>query len=160
MKKGIAIGLVGLLVICSSMVFIQKKDGTPLYNVKDGYGAEGYDVVAYFDSKPTVGVAEFEHKYQGVKYKFSSDKNLKLFKENPQKYTPQYGGWCAYAMGLKEDKVTVDPETFEIREGKLFLFYNAWGKNTLKKWLKEDPKKLMKQANTNWVKIKRKSLQK
>ncbi|MFT6746818.1 MAG: hypothetical protein ACJAZ2_001162 [Glaciecola sp.] len=160
MKRLLTVSLVGLFLVCSSMVIAPKKDDSSLYNTKEGYGAEGYDVVAYFESGATVGVVTFAKKYQGVKYKFSSNKNLNLFAENPQKYLPQYGGWCAYAMALKEDKVGVDPETFEIRDGKLYLFYNAWGKNTLKKWLKEGPKKLIIQANKNWVNIKKKSFKK
>jgi YHS domain-containing protein len=155
MKKKVLVGLLGLLVICTSMVLAPQKDGS-LYNTKDGYAVEGYDVVAYFNEGPTKGNVSFEKKYQGVKYKFSSKKNLNLFNENPQMYLPQYGGWCAYAMGQKEDKVSVNPNTFEVRDSKLYLFYDSWGNNTLKKWIKEGPKKLQKQANINWIKIKRK----
>jgi len=48
------------------------------------------------------------------------------FKANPEKYEPAYGGWCAYAMGENGEKVKIDPETYKIIEGKLFLFYNFW----------------------------------
>ncbi|MFB1040863.1 MAG: hypothetical protein QMC35_10435, partial [Polaribacter sp.] len=71
-------------------------------------------------------------------------------------YVPQYGGWCAYAMGTKGKKVRIDAETFEIRDGKLYLFYNSWGNNKLESWLKENPTSLKKEAATNWKKIKHK----
>jgi hypothetical protein len=56
-------------------------------------------------------------------------------------------------MGVDGKKVSINPKTFEIRDGKLYLFYNAWGTNTLKSWLKEDTKKLQQTADANWKKI-------
>ena len=69
-------------------------------------------------------------------------------------YVPQYGGWCAYALGAKAKKVSIDPETYEIRDGKLYLFYNAFFNNTLESWLEEGPKELQKKADKNWEKLK------
>ena len=57
-------------------------------------------------------------------------------------------------MGLKGDKVSIDPETFEIREGKLYLFYNAWGTNTLELWLENNPEQLKETADVNWSNTK------
>ncbi len=88
------------------------------------------------------------------KYYFSSASNRDLFKSQPDKYEPQYGGWCAYAMGSSGEKVEVDPETFRILEGKLYLFYNKFFNNTLNSWLK-DEKKFKSQADANWFKIYR-----
>lgn len=124
------------------------------YNLDNGYVAEGFDVVAYFDNNPMEGKEQYNHTYQGAQYKFSSQANLDKFKASPNKYVPQYGGWCAYAMGAKNNKVSIDPETYEIREGKLYLFYNSWGTNTLKSWKNEGPEKLKQQADSNWEKIK------
>ena len=67
---------------------------------------------------------------------------------------PQYGGWCAYAMADKGEKVSINPKTFEIRDGKLYLFYNSWGTNTLDLWKKENVKGLQKKADQNWELIK------
>ena len=145
MKK---IYLVLVLSLMSIYTFAQAID----YNVKDGYIAEGYDVVEYFNNKAIKGKKAYTHTYDGVKYKFSKQENLDKFKSNPTKYTPQYGGWCAYAMGLNGEKVEINPKTFEIRDGKLYLFYNALFTNTLKSWLDEDPEKLKKQADKNWSK--------
>ena len=69
-------------------------------------------------------------------------------------YIPQYGGYCAYAVAESSKKVNIDPETFEIRDGKLYLFYNSWGNNTLKKWNKKNVKGLQKKADLNWEVIK------
>lgn len=121
---------------------------------KNGFAADGYDVVAYFDNTPIEGQEKYKTEIDGVKYQFSSEENLQKFKENPEKYIPQYGGWCAYAISLKNQKVEVNPKTFEIADGKLYLFYNAWGTNTLKLWQKEGAEKLRVQADKNWDKTK------
>ncbi|WP_367181517.1 YHS domain-containing (seleno)protein [uncultured Polaribacter sp.] len=123
------------------------------YNTKKGFVAEGYDVVAYFNNKAESGNKEFTTEYDGVKFKFISKENLELFKKSPKKYIPAYGGYCAYAIGLKGEKVSINPKTFEIRDGKLYLFYNSWGTNTLDLWLKEDAEALKKAADKNWLKL-------
>jgi len=126
------------------------------YNTKKGYVAEGFDVVAYFENKAVEGSKTYTATYDGVKYKFASQEHLDAFQQHPEKYIPQYGGYCAYAMGESGKKVNINPETFEIRDGKLFLFYNAWGTNTLELWLKDDVKGLQKKADQNWEAVKHK----
>ena len=122
-------------------------------NTKKGYAAEGYDVVAYFSNEAKKGVEGFNTSFNGVKYKFSSQKNLEIFKKDPQQYIPQYGGYCAYAVAQKGEKVGVNPKTFQVVDGKLYLFYNSWGINTLDKWNDENPEALQKQADDNWKNI-------
>ena len=122
------------------------------YNAKK-FVAEGYDVVSYFKNKPLKGNTNFIIEYEGAKFRFSSNENLKAFNKNPTKYIPQYGGYCAYAMSYG-DKVKIDPETYEIRDEKLYLFYNSWGTNTLSKWLSENPKELKTHADKNWDEVK------
>ncbi len=139
-----------LSFLISLVSFSQKKD----YNLKKGYVAEGYDVVSYFSNKPVEGKKEFILTHDGVKFKFANQENLNTFKKNPTKYTPQYGGWCAYALGASNAKFDINPDTYEIRDDKLYLFYNSWGTNTLKKWLKEGPEELRKKADLNWSNIK------
>jgi YHS domain-containing protein len=117
---------------------------------KKGFAADGFDVVAYFDNNAVEGSKKFQSTGGGVKYQFSTAENLAKFKKSPNKYSPQYGGWCAYAIGAKNEKVEINPKTFEIRDGKLYLFYNSWGINTLKLWEKEGAEKLQKQADKNW----------
>lgn len=124
------------------------------YNLKKGFIANGYDVVAYFNNKAIEGDKKFSTSFDGVKFKFSSEENLKIFNKNPKKYIPQYGGYCAYAVALKSDKVSVNPKTFQIKDDKLYLFYNAWGTNTLDLWKKENESVLKERADTNWENIK------
>ncbi|MGB3606045.1 MAG: YHS domain-containing (seleno)protein [Psychroserpens sp.] len=124
------------------------------YNTSKGVAIDGFDVVAYFSNKATEGNSKYVAKHDGVNYKFSSQHNLETFKTNPTKYIPQYGGYCAYALGAKGKKVDVDPETFEIRDGKLFLFYNSWGSNALESWLEESPNILKAKADKHWEKLK------
>ncbi len=124
------------------------------YNTKDGYMAKGYDVVAYFNNEVKEGLKQFSATHNSIDFKFSSQESLNTFLENPTKYIPQYGGYCAYAIAISSKKVDINPKTFEIRDGKLYLFYNSWGNNTLKKWLKKDVKGLQKKADLNWEAVK------
>jgi YHS domain-containing protein len=124
------------------------------YNTKKGFAAQGYDVVAYFNNQAIEGDKKFTTEYDTIKYRFSTQENLNVFLKAPEKYIPQYGGYCAYAVALKAKKVSVDPKTFEIRNGKLYLFYNAWGTNTLKLWLNENPTQLVEKGDSNWDSIK------
>lgn len=122
------------------------------YNQEKGFVANGYDVVSYFDAKVKKGKKSLIFTYDNAKFRFSSSSNLAKFKDNPEKYIPQFGSWCAYAMATTGEKVTINPETYEIRNGKLYLFYNAYFTNTLKKWKAENPTELVQKANVNWAK--------
>ena len=123
------------------------------FNVNSsGLAIEGYDPVAYFSGKAQKGNATISFLYNGITYRFSTAANLILFKAAPEKYEPAYGGWCAYAMGSSGEKVEVDPETFKIVNGELYLFYNAYFNNTLKTWNKNE-KNLNQKADANWKKL-------
>jgi YHS domain-containing protein len=113
----------------------------------------GYDPVAYFTSSKAIqGKNEIGTVYEGVAYRFATIQNRDAFKANPAKYEPQYGGWCAYAMGAKGEKVEVDPETFKLVNGKLYLFYNKYFNNTLKSW-NENETQLKANADQRWAKF-------
>ncbi len=123
------------------------------FNLENKLALQGYDPVAYFTQKKAVkGKKEFSVVHEGVLYYFASNADKVLFAKNPSAYEPQYGGWCAYAMGANGEKVEVDPETFKIVNGKLFLFYNAFFNNTLKSWNKDEVN-LNKKADANWKKF-------
>ena len=122
------------------------------YNIKKSIAIDGYDPVSYFDNKPTEGKEELEFNYKGITYLFVNVANLNKFKATPEKYEPAYGGWCAYAMGESGEKVKIDPETYKILDGKLYLFYNFWGTNTLSDWNKNE-KPLKLKSDQNWKKF-------
>ena len=123
------------------------------YNLEKKVAIQGYDPVAYFVQKKAVkGKSTLASTHDGVVYYFSSQANKDLFLKNPSSYEPQYGGWCAFAMGDYGEKVEINPETFKIIDGKLYLFYNAFFNNTLKSWNKDETN-LKKKADTNWKKI-------
>ncbi|MCH9659718.1 MAG: hypothetical protein K0U54_02280 [Bacteroidetes bacterium] len=120
------------------------------HNLKGGFAAQGYDVVSYFQENPLKGNKKYTATHEGVAYKFSSEENLTRFTKNPEKFIPQYGGFCAYAIAKKGEKVGVNPKTYLISNKKLYLFYNSWGVNTLDKWNEEGAKSLEKQADAKW----------
>ncbi len=111
---------------------------------------DGYDLVSYYATEPKKGSKNYSTTNLGVTYYFLSQANLDLFKKAPEKFEPAYGGWCAFAMGNTGEKVEVDPKTYKIIEGKLYLFYNAYFTNTLPKWNK-DEKTLKTKADKNWL---------
>lgn len=151
MKKQIICLLLGFL---SFTTLAQTEKRSAHYNLEKNIALQGYDPVAYFkQNKAVKGKKEITASYEGVIYNFSSIANKEAFAKNPSAYEPQYGGWCAYAMGAYGDKVEVNPETFKILDGKLYLFYNAYFNNTLKSWSK-DEKALKTKADANWKKIK------
>lgn len=143
-------GIITLTLFSQDAVSLRKKH----FNLDAGIALKGYDPVAYFTSGKAVkgkkdlgGVIS-----QGATYYFSSNENKEVFKKNATAYEPQYGGWCAYAMGSDGSKVDIDPETFKIVNGKLFVFYNKFFNNTLKSWNKDEAN-LYKKADQNWQKI-------
>jgi YHS domain-containing protein len=146
--------LILITIFISATTFAQKADkGLGKYNLGKKVAIQGYDPVAYFkQNKAIKGKKELTTSYEGVIYYFSSVENKDVFVKMPSTYEPQYGGWCAYAMGATGDKVEINPETFKIFEGKLYLFYNAYFNNTLKTWNK-DQQNLKKKADSNWLKI-------
>jgi len=122
------------------------------FNVKKNIAIEGYDPVSYFEGTPIEGESTISFTLKGITYLFHSANNLNKFKTSPEKYEPAYGGWCAFAMGETGERVKIDPETYKIVDGKLYLFYNFWGNNTLKDWNKNE-KALKSKADQNWKKI-------
>ena len=123
------------------------------FNLENGVAIQGYDPVAYFtQNKAVKGQAANTVVYKNVTYRFATPANAEAFKASPDKYEPAYGGWCAYAMGSTGEKVEVDPETFKIKDGKLFLFYHTFINNTLNKWNKDEVN-LHRKADQSWTKF-------
>jgi len=123
------------------------------YNLENKVAIQGYDPVAYFIQKKALkGKTTLATTYEGVVYYFSTQANKENFAKNPSQYEPQFGGWCAYAMGANAEKVEINPDTFKIVDGKLYVFYNAYFNNTLKSWNKDEVN-LKKKAEANWKKF-------
>ena len=140
-----------LLLFLSQALYAQQID----YNTKKGFVAEGYDVVSYFTEKaPLKGNKKYETTYETAKFRFATQEHLNLFKKDPKKYIPQYGGYCAYAVAAKKTKMYIDADAYEIRDGKLYLFYSSWFGSKLKDWQTQDTKKLQVKADKNWQEIK------
>lgn len=120
------------------------------FNTENNIAIKGYDPVSYFtQNKAIKGKKNFAVSINGVIYHCSSQTNKELLVKTPAKYEPQYGGWCAYAMGAKDTRVEIDPETFKIKDGKLYLFYNKTFTNTLPSWNKDETN-LKTKADENW----------
>ncbi len=151
MKKSFLLSAV--LLSITSILFAQGEEVRKKnFNIKKNIALEGYDPVSYFDRQPREGKEELSTPYKGITYRFATSANLNKFRTNPEKYEPAYGGWCAYAMGATGEKVKIDPGTYKILDGKLYVFYNFWGNNTLTDWNKNE-KELMIKGDQNWRKV-------
>ena len=109
----------------------------------------GHDPVAYFtDGKPVAGSASITHQWNGVTWRFASEKNRELFKASPEKYAPQYGGYCAWAVS-QGYTAKGDPNHWKIVDGKLYLNYDA---KVQRNWEQDVPGHITS-ANRNWPKV-------
>ena len=90
----------------------------------EGLSIDGYDPVSYFsDGEPAVGDSRFRYDWTGTTWQFKSQENLDLFKAEPDRYAPQYGGYCAWAAA-RNKLAPVNPEIWTIVDGKLYLNRN------------------------------------
>lgn len=117
-----------------------------LFGGRGELAIQGYDPVAYFtDGKPVQGQPAHAHDWMGARWLFASKAHLDLFKAEPEKYAPQYGGYCAYGVA-QDNLVSIEPDKFKIVEGKLYLNYNAEVQAT---WSK-DPRRYIQQADAKF----------
>jgi YHS domain-containing protein len=117
------------------------------FKSENGLALKGYDPVAYFiEGKPTEGRGELEAEWKGAKWHFASAQNRELFLRTPEKYAPQYGGYCAWAVSHGYT-AKGDPEAWKIVEGKLYLNYNQEVKA---KWEQDIPA-LISKGDENWL---------
>ena len=109
----------------------------------------GYDAVAYFkQAKPAAGSPQFHHKWKDAIWFFSSAENRDLFKEDPQRHAPQYGGYCAYAVS-RNTTAKIDPQAWKIVDDKLYLNFSP---KIQKKW-EQNMEERIAQADENWPKL-------
>ncbi len=154
MKSLIKISFLFSFLAIASGSFAQE---SKVFTNAEGIANGGYDLVSYFTAYTAQrGSKAHSTEYEGVTYYFSSADNLKAFNEKPEKYLPQYDGYCAFAVAKMNKKVPIDPETFKINDGKLYLFYNDYYEgaplNTIVPWV-NDEENLTKMADANWTKI-------
>lgn len=124
------------------------QDGT--YTTTDGFAIKGYDPVSYFtEGKAIPGVDAYVFEWSGVKWKLSSMANLEKFKQEPLKYAPQFGGYCAYGCS-ENHKSPTDPNAFTIVNNKLYLNYNTKVKEM---WIKDTAIRITN-ADTYWKSLK------
>lgn len=134
-----------VLVLCVGFAYSQK---SPVYQTENG-AIKGYDPVSYFkNGEPLKGSANFSTEWKDATWYFSSTENLETFKANPDKYAPQYGGYCSYAVA-KGYTAKVDPTSWKIIDGKLYLSYNQ----SIKKNWENYQEKYIKDANVNWPEV-------
>lgn len=114
-----------------------------------GVAIDGYDPVAYFtDAKPVEGKKAFEHEWNGAVWRFASAEHRDRFAAEPEKYAPQYGGYCAWAVS-QGYTAGIDPDAWTIRDDKLYLNYSL---DIQKKWL-ADVEQRIEEGDANWPKL-------
>ncbi len=137
-----------LWVSLATAVVSRAADFVPL-NVEDGIALKGYDAVAYFRvAEPVKGRPQFTHSWKGANWQFSSQANLEAFRTDPERYAPQFGGYCAYAVAHNY-VAPIDPNAWHIENGRLYLNYDT---GTQEKWLAQRPRFIPK-AERNWTKM-------
>ncbi|EAQ99695.1 YHS domain-containing (seleno)protein [Maribacter sp. HTCC2170] len=165
-RIGIFIGIFLILLVGFYFYYFKihvddyfNKDGSSYYMNDENIGVGGYDVTEYFtNNKATKGDTTFSSKYDGVKYLFANEQNKSLFSENPENFLPQYGGYCAFGLGMevgdgiginKPGKYPSTPTSFKVVDEKLYLFFDAPIFHAKEKWNKNEPK-FLNNANKSW----------
>jgi hypothetical protein len=144
MKRSVTMALLASLLSFSAMA--QKAS---VFNTK-GIAINGYDVVAFFtDSNAVKGMPAFKVHWQDADWLFINTEHAASFKANPEKYAPQYGGYCAYGTA-EGHKAPTEIDTWKIKDGKLYFNYN---KQVQKMWLNDLPH-LIEKADGQWPLIK------
>ena len=139
LKRMLSIICLPLLLLFFNNAFaaepINTLEKSGLFSYKpSGVAIRGTDTVAYFtEGKAIAGSDAFTTEWQGATWKFSSQEHLDLFVASPEKYAPQYGGYCAYGV-TKNSLVKIEPENWSIVDDKLYLNYNN---GVQKKWEKD-----------------------
>jgi YHS domain-containing protein len=144
MKRTIFIALIAFLGIAQA-----KAQKSEIF-APGGKAIKGYDPVAFFtESKPVKGVDSLTYEWKEAKWLFASRQNLEAFKANPDKYAPQYGGYCAYGTA-QGHKAPTQTDTWTVLNDKLYFNYNSKVKEL---WVK-DQQNLIKEGDEKWPAIK------
>lgn len=143
-----------VLVLGFAAFAFADKPVDPVNKNKDGLAVKAYDVVAYFtEGVPTKGDPSFEHEWQGATWRFANAENLEAFEADPERYAPQYGGYCAWAVS-KGKTASISVKAWSIIDDKLYLNHAlAQGK------FKKETAGAIQRADKNWPSIAKKPLQ-
>jgi hypothetical protein len=137
-----------LFFMFSGLAFSQAQKSL-VFSTKDG-AIKGYDPVAYFtDGKPVKGLANIAYTWHDAVWHFASTRHRDLFAATPEKYAPQYGGWCAYGWS-QGYPAKIDPDAWSIIDGKLYLNYSLGVRDD---WDKRRAEYIQK-ADTNYQKAR------
>jgi YHS domain-containing protein len=135
-------------VICDTWAYLPAAgDGT---KTATRVALDGYDPVAYFtDAHPVKGSSAFSFSFDEVVYYFASAEHQKMFSADPDRYAPQYSGYCTVGVSMGK-KAEADPQVWAISNGRLFVFFNQNGHAVFA----EDSAGIIVKANTNWSALK------
>lgn len=144
-----------VILLCIPLALMLSNKGAPVswgwwgpVNADDGIAIDGYDAVAYFDSNEAVqGSAQHSVEWNGANWYFVSAEHKVRFEQQPERYAPQYGGYCATAVGagISFDS---DPQAWHIADDKLYLFYDDGAKQD---WLSKLDAGVVATADDNWA---------
>ncbi len=141
----VAAVMVGAMVV--SPLFSAKQAFATINVDSDNVAIHGYDTVAYFtEGKPMQGKDEFEQVWEDARWQFASATNRELFKANPERYAPQFGGYCAGGLAAGE-YANGDPEVWTIVDGKLYLNKS----DDLRTFWRKGAPAHIEMANYNWA---------
>lgn len=158
MKKltsGLALGAISIWAVLAGVAMattVQGTSGTSHDLLGEGVGLVAYDPVSYFPdggSKPVKGRIMISSQYDGVTYRFASEEHKALFEKDPARFIPAFGGWCTWAVAELGKRVDVDPESYVVRNGRLYVFYRDPALDTRAKFLQE-PDAMLARAEANW----------
>ena len=144
MKRRIT--LMTVTLVLASNALSAKSPVDPVNHDRNGLAIKGYDAVGYFEQKrPVQGSTNFTYQWNGGTWQFESAQSRDLFISSPEKYAPQYGGYCAWAVS-NNYTAPIDPEAWKIIDGKLYLNYS---KRVQRMWEPEAARRIV-DADRNW----------
>ena len=136
-------------IFCALISCTKAPSVSPINVTPEGVAIKGYDPVAFFtDKMPIKGIPEYEYKWRGARWRFASTAHREEFLRDPEKYAPEYGGYCAYAVSQGKT-ADIDPEAWTVFEGKLYLNLNKEVQGLWEKNMRE----YIRKADENWPRL-------
>lgn len=144
-----------IAVMTAGVLFAQNKNANNIDDSK--IGLQGFSPVSYLElGLAQRGSKQYKSVHDNIAYYFTSSDQKTKFEQNPEKYLPQFGGFCAFGV-YAGAKFRVDPNKFVVSNGKYYLFLNDVEVDAKQLWLAEKESKLLATANKNWKSLRTKS---